>query len=123
MENEITDRKVTLTVNLTVVPEDREDKWTFWVKELGVTIYANSLEDGPATVERGLTFLINGLQKDGFDRLLRYLDARGVGYTLEVEGTPQPEEYVQEDEVDDWVSTRTPMPFTVQKELAGVLTR
>ena len=111
------ERTAQLLIPLTVVREQREGVCTFWVKDWGVTFYGNTLEDCEPAVEKGITSLITVLKKDGSNRLFRYLEARGIEYVVDLQGTTSVDE-VLADEKNANVSAVISIPIflTVQDE-------
>ena len=70
-----------LVMNLAVEVEEREDRWVFYAPALALTVYTKRQEDGEGELGKAAKALLNRFEGD-VPRLRRYLDNRGVTYSL-----------------------------------------
>lgn len=82
-----------LTMDVSVVKEEREDRWAFYIQELGFTLYGKTEDECLEVVRKAINTLVSSLRHDR-ERLLGYLDAHGVMYRVENRGSAS-SNYVQ----------------------------
>ena len=62
-------------------PEELDGEWAFHVRDLGITLYGDSKEEGQRIVRRAVNVLFDSFGEDS-DALLRYLGRRGAEYQI-----------------------------------------
>lgn len=91
--------KTLLTMDLSIKIEELSDpqEWSFRIRELGFTLYADTKEEGPEMIGRAIGTLLNSFG-DNSPALFRYLDNHGVLYRVEQQSVLQEQQEIIEKE-------------------------
>ncbi len=71
----------TLRMDVSVLTEEREDRWAFYVHEFGFTVYSETEQGGEAAVNDAISALLSSFRGDD-SRLRKFLDAHQVKHSF-----------------------------------------